>query len=550
MRSFESMDILQLGKVAMQFGEINTDNMSLSPGNYNVMDVNSSDRLSADERLDRYNDEVLVYKLPAIVYTAIMMVLGLPGNMVVFYIYFSRWRQSTSRIFILFIAALDMVNCATTLPMEIYLMRYSVKLDNHILCKVTRFATYAMNSASAIVLVGIAIDRFIHICRPHSQPFSSKMSKYICIAAIVFAIASTWPSFFLYGTRVLDLGHIQGYSCLLQNKFDHTPYPLMYLGVIFLITMILFVVLVVFYCLIGAKIYTHRKSKQKKCTHLNNIKEEDEPSVDADSGSHYKLAKQSSETSPENENENKIGKAKETNVQLMTVVDGDTTKSMIVNGDVINPDMPTSEKFSETAQSTDKAKIPNKIAEEKNGEDKENTAVTDKNSNTREVLPRSSIRQKKETPKRMVSNTSTSSGNRSSFSSNRLTSSVRYLLVRGASTIRRTEKEKCTKCVPIRIGRSTLMLFMITLAYILSFVPFYVIVIVRQSQEMFVQTMSKGELMAYNLFLRSYLLSSAINPFIYSFCNAQFREYCRDLFLHVILRRPQSMAMSKLQRRF
>lgn len=548
------MEIVQLGKLAMEFGRINTDNMSSPSGNYSVTDNGSRSGLSTNDMLELYNDEVLVYRLPAIIYTAIMMILGLPGNMVVFYIYFFKWRQTTSRIFILFIAALDMLNCATTLPMEIFIMRNSVKLNKPILCKVTRFSTYAMNSASAIILVGIAVDRFIHICKPHSRSFSSKTSKYVCVAAILFAIASTWPSFFLYGTRVLDLGKFEGYACLLQNKYDHTPYPLMYLGVIFLITMLLFVVLVIFYCLIGAKIYRHRKSKQKKCNHLTNIneEEEEEPSVDMDSGSHYKLAnKPGDEQEATIENANTIEQIHSDTSTPVKRLENNALKEEITSSDQtkILTETKSSKKLSETENGRLSDDInSNKTATKRDIDGEERVRLKERESNTRPkpcISPR-----RKEVPNRMMSTTSTSSGTRSSCSSNRLASSVKYFIIRGASTIRKSDRNKCTKCVTVRIGRSTLMLFLITLAYILSFVPFYIIVIIRQSNEMFVQALSKSELMAYHLFLRSYLLSSAINPFIYSFCNAQFREYCRDLFLHVILRRPQSSTMSKLQRRY
>lgn len=555
------MDILELARLTMGIDMANVDNITESSRNYSIIeDKNNQSSFSNDQLLESFNDAVLVYQLPAIVYTAIMMILGLPGNMIVFYVYFFKWRQSTSRVFILFIAALDMVNCATTLPMEIFIMRYSVKLDRPFLCKVTRFSTFTMNSASAIILVGIAIDRFIHICRPHSRSFSAKTSMHICIGSIVIATCLTWPSFLLYGTRHLDLGELTGFACLTQNKFDQTPYPLMFFGVIFLITMLLFIVLAVFYCLIGARIYKHRKFKERKCTHQQRFNEdEEEDVVDEDSGSHYKLAKKP----PADAENNK--KASETVNNISLPNDGNPeTEDHNVNGitnvenhisngsQVVSEPTNNSDKVNDATRSAAIVKSPLNPIEE-NDEDKTETDLNQDENNIAEHIKNNgneSTGYSKAAPKRLVSKSSTSSTTRSSCGSNKLTSSVRYLLVRGASTIRQSERDKCTKCVTVRIGRSTLMLFLITLAYILSFVPFYIIVIIRQSDETFVLGLSEGELMAYHLFLRSYLLSSAINPFIYSFCNAQFREYCRDLFLHVILRRPQSRTMSKLQRRY
>ena len=83
--------------------------------------------------------------------------------------------------------------------------------------------------------------------------------------------------------------------------------------------------------------------------------------------------------------------------------------------------------------------------------------------------------------------------------------------------------------IRMRIGKSTLMLFLITLAYIISFLPYYTLAIIRQSNDKFSTQLSDARYMIYHMFLRSYQLSSAINPVIYSFCNAQFRSFALNL---------------------
>ncbi|XP_052271473.1 apelin receptor A-like [Dreissena polymorpha] len=238
--------------------------------------------------------------------------------MVVFYAYFFKWRRSTSRIVILFLVVLDMFNSATILPMEIFVMKNYLKLNSPFLYKIFRYGTYVMNCSSALILVGIALDRFQRICRPYKQTFSEWKSKCICIGAIVVALCVTWPSLVLYGTR-------------------------------------------------GEK---------------------------------------------------------------------DKTNPVYVCKRLLNP--------------------------------------------------------------------------------NRIWSKLVF---------------KLRYC---RIGRSTMMLFGITIAYVLSFLPFYTLVIMRQINPMYFMNLpetSKSSYMAYLVFVRSYILSSAINPFMYSFCNIQFRNDCsRRLF--------------------
>ncbi|WAR20286.1 hypothetical protein MAR_002124 [Mya arenaria] len=92
-------------------------------------------------------------------------------------------------------------------------------------------------------------------------------------------------------------------------------------------------------------------------------------------------------------------------------------------------------------------------------------------------------------------------------------------------------KSNGSQCIHlrVRIGRSTLMVYLITLAYIVSFLPFYVIAIIRQTDSTFVSRMDGAGYMVYHVCLWSYLLSSAINPIIYSFCNSQYRIFCFNM---------------------
>jgi hypothetical protein len=70
----------------------------------------------------------------------------------------------------------------------------------------------------------------------------------------------------------------------------------------------------------------------------------------------------------------------------------------------------------------------------------------------------------------------------------------------------------------------------VTFAYVLTFLPFLVIAIHRTLNPMFYQGLSDPAKMAYQVFLRSYLLNCCINPIIYSFLNTDFRKRCACLF--------------------
>ena len=453
--------------------------------------ITSNETLSMrnDILLENFNEKMLQILLPAIIYAAILMFVGIPGNGVVLYVYFFKWRRSTSRMFILYLAVFDLICCMTILPMEIVTMRYSVMMDKPILCKIFRFSTYLMNGSSALVLLGIAIDRFRRICRPYQRTFSEKISKYICIGAVVISISITWPSLILYGERDVLIGPITGHSCLIENKFDSSIFPIIFMVGMGIITFAIFTALTVLYYCVGMQIYKHRQFKKKRCTHVETVA--------ADNSSAFSNHK-------------------------VKAVEGNDNAATIANG-MQSPSANCLEDGKKTEPDT-KCESPTKQTHAKNGEcNRQEEICVNDTVNTEE--------KKQKVP--INDHSQTEIGGSPMKRAKKPRKRVKYVLVRSASTLNASGRTKCINCVTVRIGKSTFMLFLITLAYIISFLPFYTIVIIRQSTEGFVQQMSTAGYTAYHVFKRSYLLSSAVNPIIYSFCNPQFRGQCVDLFKRI-----------------
>ena len=83
----------------------------------------------------------------------------------------------------------------------------------------------------------------------------------------------------------------------------------------------------------------------------------------------------------------------------------------------------------------------------------------------------------------------------------------------------------------VRAGRTTMILFLVTLLYILTFVPYLTIVTMRYINPYMVEQMSSVELSVFNLMLRSYVTNSAFNPLIYCFLNREFRLKVKRFFM-------------------
>ena len=76
----------------------------------------------------------------------------------------------------------------------------------------------------------------------------------------------------------------------------------------------------------------------------------------------------------------------------------------------------------------------------------------------------------------------------------------------------------------LRMGKTTLMMAMVTLSAVLGFVPFLTVIVMKTSGARFREdTASTGDLV-YMFCIRSYLINNIVNPFVYFYVNPRFRR--------------------------
>ena len=84
--------------------------------------------------------------------------------------------------------------------------------------------------------------------------------------------------------------------------------------------------------------------------------------------------------------------------------------------------------------------------------------------------------------------------------------------------------------------RTSRMLLIISLVFVGSFLPFFVIALLRASLGYDFFDMTSTQLMFVSIFLRSSLVSNAVNPIVYAFFNMHFRQQCLALFRRILNR--------------
>ncbi|XP_061197739.1 orexin receptor type 2-like [Saccostrea echinata] len=82
----------------------------------------------------------------------------------------------------------------------------------------------------------------------------------------------------------------------------------------------------------------------------------------------------------------------------------------------------------------------------------------------------------------------------------------------------------------VRVTRTTVVLFAVTVAYVISFLPFLIVMVVRSVAKNFEESLSPEAEVAYKFSTKSYFINNAINPLIYSFLNINFRKDIKTIF--------------------
>ncbi|XP_062568584.1 G-protein coupled receptor 84-like [Saccostrea cucullata] len=116
----------------------------------------------------------------------------------------------------------------------------------------------------------------------------------------------------------------------------------------------------------------------------------------------------------------------------------------------------------------------------------------------------------------------------------------------GASVLKRNNSSclnapimaKQAKCRKTLARNTTYLMFLITIVFILSFVPVLTLVLIREVKKDFVDNLSDSGRTAYRFFLRSYYINAAMNPVIYSIFDRRFRKAVKSTTREMINKFP------------
>ena len=368
--------------------------------------------------LDKMNQTAFQILTPSLILVILLLIIGLPGNLLAFIVYLTKMKRNTASYFIMALTFSDLINCVFSLPVEISIIANFWTFDFPLICKLSRFLTAWMNNTTSFVLVAIAVERFRSICTPLKPKLTAKLSKAICLSVYTLALISAVPMIWGYGTYTykVQIGNVTVYgkTCLTDDDVKNTTYPDGLLIYFFTGHLLVFLILAVLYICIARKLLGRNQNTTQDKSRLS---------------------------------ESQLLKRKPSSLSVVSY-------SVKSNG-LVTP-------------SNEKEPALNEL-----------------------------------------------STFRSSVSS--ISTFHNYVTRRHGGH-------------RFRAKRLTCMLFLMTSVFEISFIPYLTIVSIRNRNPGFYSSLASNGRMAYQFFLRFYLINMSLNPIIYCFYNQNFRHGVKLLF--------------------
>lgn len=237
-------------------------------------DNHTRESQNAQDHLRKLSDAVAFDLLPTFVFIAFLVLLGIPGNLVVFLVYLKRFKPSSTRVYVLVMCGADLVINALGLPTCVLFLRHLYDFPNPELCRLIFVCARFPGSVSAWLLSFVAVDRHQRICSPFRKPQSEATARHLALLSIFLGSALTFPFISLYGTTSVSVEglSIPGSRCGIQDVYLKSTYRTLESIVFAICAIISLGIIVAAYVLIGCKLYGHAHQRKFSDAHQKREK--------------------------------------------------------------------------------------------------------------------------------------------------------------------------------------------------------------------------------------------------------------------------------------
>ncbi|XP_064615310.1 orexin receptor type 2-like [Liolophura sinensis] len=129
------------------------------------------------------------------------MLVGIVGNVIVCVVYSTKIGKSNTNMFILQLGMFDLFVCVVVMPFMLAVLLKTFTFLSNTMCKIYFYSTYLSTSASLLVLMAIALDRYNKVCRPLKPGITIRMATHLF-----------WVSLFVGSILSVSVPYVYGLS--------------------------------------------------------------------------------------------------------------------------------------------------------------------------------------------------------------------------------------------------------------------------------------------------------------------------------------------------
>ncbi|XP_046581577.1 cholecystokinin receptor-like [Haliotis rubra] len=222
-------------------------------------------------RLEEIETAELPYKVPTFIFLASLLICGIPGNIIVCFVYKFNFPSGPSKSFILGLALFDLQVCFIGVPFEIVDLKTDYFLNIPSLCKIVRFSNTLASAASVLTLLVIAVYRYKKICLPFKKQITMKEVRYAFAGVGISALFISWPALVFYGNQTKLIGGYETTDCSFDNVFMSKFFPQLYQVFLGVLCFIMIGILVVLYTLIVFQIIRQKRRGRALGSHSGTL---------------------------------------------------------------------------------------------------------------------------------------------------------------------------------------------------------------------------------------------------------------------------------------
>ncbi|XP_052067131.1 melanopsin-B-like [Mytilus californianus] len=224
---------------------------------------------SVEMTLEDFNNIEIAKRTSAIVYLSVVMILGIPGNLLVIIVYFgSLWRRDgTHWMYIRALAVTDLLVCTVAIPFEIFQQTHQLTFDSEVGCKIFRAISVHLSLTSSLLLIAMSGNRLRLVCQPLNKQLTPNQGLVTIAITVGIAVLFCWPEGALSGISLEKLDYnLTGYDCSFSDRYSMKDYGTIYSTLLLTVYLSCMVALVIMYSIVGLRLLERAKYQNSNRT--------------------------------------------------------------------------------------------------------------------------------------------------------------------------------------------------------------------------------------------------------------------------------------------